>query len=307
MEQRDLQSTKLHAPLPLSTSLNVDPSQEPQNKATHNLFALLLPSLDLCKSYSYQTGRFPIQSSRGYQYVFILYEYDSNAILSKPLKCRQAMDITTTWTELHHELRANMFSPTLHILDNECSQVMKQAFAKHSVNFQLVPPHVHRRNPAEGLIQTWKNHFSAGLATCDQKFPLAKWDASDMILKICSDVAYLVLPKAKSRVAVHYHLGWQHNPGRVNGTVAILCQTLKNVFGSATGAEIRGIYTGGGHGAPMIAALEEMGHKQPSTGTPFKIDNSCAHGILNSKMRQKLSKTFDMRFWWIKDCIKQKQ
>jgi hypothetical protein len=24
-------------------------------------------------------------------------------------------------------------------------------------------------------------------------------------------------------------------------------------------------------------------------------------------MRQKLSKAFDMRFWWIKDCIKQKQ
>jgi hypothetical protein len=68
------------------------------------------------------------------------------------------------------------FSPTLHILDNECSHVMKQAFAKHSVNFQLVPPHVHRRNAAERAIQTWKNHFSAGLATCDPKFPLTMWD-----------------------------------------------------------------------------------------------------------------------------------
>jgi hypothetical protein len=131
--------------------------------------------------------------------------------------------------------------------------------------------------------------------------------ASDMILKICSDAAYLVLPKAKSRVAVHYHLGWKHNPDRVNGAVAILCQTLKNVVGSATEAEIGGIYTRGRHGAPMITALEEMGHKQPSTGTPFETDNSCAHGILNSKMHQKLSKAFDMRFWWMKDRIKQKQ
>jgi hypothetical protein len=86
MEQINLPSTKLHAPLPLSTSRDVDSSQEPQNKAMHNLFALLLPTSDLFKSYSDQTGRFPIQSSRGYQYVFILYEYDSNAILSKPLK-----------------------------------------------------------------------------------------------------------------------------------------------------------------------------------------------------------------------------
>ena len=105
-----------------------------------------------------------------------LHEYDSNAILSKPLKTRQAMDITTAWTALHHKLRSNGFSPTLHILDNECSHVMKQAFTKHSVNFQLVPPHVHRRNAAERAIQTWKNHFSAGLATCDPKFPLAEWD-----------------------------------------------------------------------------------------------------------------------------------
>jgi hypothetical protein len=37
--------------------------------------------------------------------------------------------------------------------------------------------------------------------------------ASNMILKICSDAAYLVLPKAKSHVAVHYHLGWKDNPG----------------------------------------------------------------------------------------------
>jgi hypothetical protein len=176
MEQRNLQSTTLHAPLPLSTSLDVDPSQEPQNKATHTLFALFLPTLDLCKSYSNQTGRFPIQSSRGYQYVFILYEYDSNAILSRPLKTQQAMDITTAWTKLHNKLQDNGFSPTLHILDNECSHVMKQAFAKHSVNFQLMPSHVHRRNAAERAIQTWKNHFSAGLATCHPKFPLTEWD-----------------------------------------------------------------------------------------------------------------------------------
>jgi hypothetical protein len=79
------------------------------------------------------------------------------------------MDITTAWTELHNKLRDNGFSPTLHILDNKCSHVMKQAFAKHSVNF-------HRQNAAERAIQIWKNHFSAGIATCDPKFPLAKWD-----------------------------------------------------------------------------------------------------------------------------------
>jgi hypothetical protein len=154
MGQKNLQSTKSPASLPLSTSLDVDPPQEPQKKATHNLFALLLPTSDIQKLYSNQTGRFPTQSSRGYQYIFVLYEDKSNAILFKPLKMCQAMDITTAWTELHLKLQENGFAPTLHILDNKCSHLMQKAFTKHLINFQLVPPHVHRRNPAKRAIQT---------------------------------------------------------------------------------------------------------------------------------------------------------
>ena len=40
----------------------------------------------------------------------------------------------------------------------------------------MVPPHSHRRNLAERAIQTWKNHFKAGLATTDPNFPLTAWD-----------------------------------------------------------------------------------------------------------------------------------
>jgi hypothetical protein len=53
---------------------------------------------------------------------------------------------------------------------------LKQAFKKHNVAFQLVPPHLHRTNAAERAIQTWKNNFCSGLATCNPKFPLTKWD-----------------------------------------------------------------------------------------------------------------------------------
>jgi hypothetical protein len=46
------------------------------------------------------------------------------------------------------------------------------------------------------------------------KYPNAviRFHAKDMILKICSGAAYLVLLKAKSRVAVHFHLGWRISP-----------------------------------------------------------------------------------------------
>jgi hypothetical protein len=134
-----------------------------------------------------------------------------------------------------------------------------------------------------------------------------RYHASDMILKITSDAAYLVQPKARSQVAVHYHLGWLKNSDRVNGAVYVLCQTVKNVVSSAAEAETGKIYIGGKHACPMRAMLEELGHRQPKTGSRFDTDNNTAQGILNAKMRQKLSKSFDMRYWWMKDRIHQGQ
>jgi hypothetical protein len=61
-----------------------------------------------------------------------------------------------------------------------------------------------------------------------------RFHASGMILKICLDAAYLVQFKARSRVAIHYHLNWAHTPDRVNSAITVLCQTLKKVIGSAT-------------------------------------------------------------------------
>ena len=127
-----------------------------------------------------------------------------------------------------------------------------------------------------------------------------------MILKITSDAAYLFQPKACSYAATHYHLGWL-NSDRSNGPVDILCKTIKNVVSSAAEAETGSIYIGGKRACLMRTALEELGHPQPITGTPFKTDNSTAQGILTSKMRQKLSKSFDMRYWWMKDRINQCQ
>ena len=130
--------------------------------------------------------------------------------------------------------------------------------------------------------------------------------ASDMILKTTVDAAYLVLPRARSRASAHYHLGW-NNSDRVNGAIDVQCRTIQNVVSSAAEAETSGIYAGGRHACPILAMLEELRHKQPDTGSPLETDNKTAHGILNSKMRQKLSMSFDMRFWWLKDRISQRQ
>jgi hypothetical protein len=61
---------------------------------------------------------------------------------------------------------------------------------------------------------------------------------------------------------------------------------MKNVVSSASEAKTGSICQGGRHTCPILAMLEEPGHKQPKAGPPLETDNRTAHGILDSKMRQ---------------------
>ena len=49
------------------------------------------------KTYSDLTGKFPIQSSRGNNYILVAYHPDANAILVTPLKNRSATCIVEAW------------------------------------------------------------------------------------------------------------------------------------------------------------------------------------------------------------------
>ena len=92
-----------------------------------------------------------------------------------------------------------------------------------------------------------------------------------------------------------------------NAPLHILCNTIKNVVSSAAEAETGGVYMAAQKACPIRVTLEELGHPQPRNGTPIYNDSSTATGILTSTLRQKLSKAFDMRFYWVRDRILQKQ
>ena len=63
-------------------------------------------------------------------------------------------------------------APTTFILDNEASSSLLNAFEKEKITYQLAPPHMHRRNAIERAIETWKEHFIAGLSTTHPEYPL---------------------------------------------------------------------------------------------------------------------------------------
>jgi hypothetical protein len=53
---------------------------------------------------------------------------------------------------------------------------LRNYLTKQGIHYQLTPPHINRRNNAEREIQTFKNHFIAGLCSVDTTFPLKLWD-----------------------------------------------------------------------------------------------------------------------------------
>ena len=68
-----------------------------------------------------------------------------------------------------------------------------------------------------------------------------RYKESDTILQIHTDASYLSEPKARSRAAGHYFLGWTpHNKQliRLNGAIYTLCTALKFIASSEAEAEL---------------------------------------------------------------------
>ena len=176
-ERKNIQSTKTSDKLSTQErnaqdhSIDIErdyfPMPEFPNSKTFNCFAILLPFESTTKAYSDLTGKFPIISSRGYKYILIVYDYDSNSILAEPLVSRQVGIIKSAWENIHSALAQRGAAPKLYIMDNEASAELKLSMKKKDIKYELVPPMVHRRNAAERAIQTFKNHFIAGLASVD--------------------------------------------------------------------------------------------------------------------------------------------
>jgi hypothetical protein len=122
------------------------------------------------------TGRFPTTSAKGNKYFLVLYDYYTNNILTEPMKIRGDQEMVRAYNKLIQELVDHGFKPRLQRLDNECSNALRSLLNQHDIQFQLAPPRMHRRNAAERAIQTFKNHFIAGLCSVDPNFPLRLWD-----------------------------------------------------------------------------------------------------------------------------------
>jgi hypothetical protein len=132
-----------------------------------------------------------------------------------------------------------------------------------------------------------------------------RFNKSDMILQMHSDASYLSESEARSRAGGIAFMAGTTPQNQLNGAVHIHSSIMKNVLSSATEAEVGALFHNAHDACTLRQALTDMGHPQPAT--PIQTDNACAHGILNDSVKQKRSKAMDMRYYWMRDRVRQKQ
>jgi hypothetical protein len=132
--------------------------------------------MDTNQIYTELTGIFPTNSLSGNKCILIIYDYDSNIVLSDPMKNRGYKDMVRVFDLLFQSLIIRGFKPSLQRLENEASLALRNYLTKQGIDYQLAPPYIHQRNNAERAIHNFKHHFIAGICSVDPNFPLKLWD-----------------------------------------------------------------------------------------------------------------------------------
>jgi hypothetical protein len=81
-----------------------------------------------------------------------------------------------TYNIILDRLAAQGIKPKHQMLDNEASKEYLKTIEERGITWELAPPGNHRRNVAERMIQTGKNHITSNLIGCDESFPMREWD-----------------------------------------------------------------------------------------------------------------------------------
>ena len=127
---KDTQSTRLKYEVPI---MNQQSPPEILTEQTNQLFLKVTECSN--KIYTDQTGRFPVTSSRGNKYIMIAYDYYSNNILSEPIKSRTSLHFKNAYQTMRKFLFSRVLTPKTHVLDNECSKVLKLfSWFRHNIH-----------------------------------------------------------------------------------------------------------------------------------------------------------------------------
>jgi hypothetical protein len=202
MNQR-LQNMRSTSKTPITASIEDVPATNTNfGTKTYLVYVVLV---DQGQLYTDLTGKILVRSSKGKSYVMVCYVYYCNYVKVVPMKSRSASEWVKAYYHVHQELTAKGFKPKLQTLDNEASAALKHFFTTNDVEYQLVPPHCHRRNAAERSIRTFKEHFVAGLSSVDPTFPLNLCDRLLPQAEITLNLLRTSILHPQLSAAAHFH------------------------------------------------------------------------------------------------------
>lgn len=128
------------------------------------------------------TGRFPVKSAQGNEYLMIFSCEDSTYLHIEPMKNRSAAEQLAAFRRGYAFYKSFGYAPTIERLDNETSQQLLDEMQQVcGMTIELVPPGNHRALKAERDIRTAKEHLISTWATADPNFPMTHWDQTEQI------------------------------------------------------------------------------------------------------------------------------
>ena len=103
---------------------NITPIVTKAGENTNEILLLIFDPTE--KIYSDITGKLPVQSEKGNNYILVAYHYDANNISTTPLKNITGPCILNGITKIHDKLINWGLTSKLLIMDSEVSEDLKQ-------------------------------------------------------------------------------------------------------------------------------------------------------------------------------------
>ena len=131
----------------------------------HSVGIHVIDTEELKKELKNQIGqdlcdRYPVTSSSGNKYIYIMYDTDSNYIKPMAMASRETDEIIRCYSESYAQLQGAGFTAQLLRLDNEFSKKLINKIESDKLDYQLAAPGDHRLNFTERHgIQNFKNHL----------------------------------------------------------------------------------------------------------------------------------------------------
>ena len=122
---------------------------------------------------------------------------------------------------------------------------------------------------------------------------------------IQSDASYLSQSNSRSVAGGIGYFGDADNPTKENGMVYAMSSIIDVIVASAGETEYGAGFKNGQLGVNIRNIATATGHIQRAT--PFLSDNLFCIGLANDTLKQKRSKSIDMRFHWLQDRVRQGQ